>query len=102
MYDRLTTCGEFPVTWSLADLKGQISYHFMSSLVQREIWPVFQWVKIDGKVLEYLNTLFYFGDLLLPQGSKGSDGNREARGWDPRRVCAAEDQKWAVAKAEPK
>lgn len=28
-----------------------------------------QRVKINGKVLEYLDILFYFGDLWLPKGS---------------------------------
>lgn len=33
----LIMCGEFPVTCSPVDLKGQISYQFISSYVQREI-----------------------------------------------------------------
>lgn len=64
----LIMCDEFPATCILTELKGQISYQFIISSVQREMWRVLQWVKVNEKVLEYVDNSFYFGDLLLPQG----------------------------------
>lgn len=96
--------GEFPVTCRPVDLKGQISYQFISSSVQREIWPVcYSALKLIGNSWSTLTSYFTLETCCFPrEAHKGRDGTRKARDWDSGRVCVAEDEKSTVAKEAPK
>lgn len=96
----LMKCDEFPVTYILTDLKGQISHQFISSSVQREIWTVcHSELKLMGKSWRMWTICFTLETCCFPREScKGRDGTRKARGWKPVRIRAAEDEKSTIAK----
>lgn len=96
----LMKCDEFPVTYILTDLKGQISYQFISSSVQREIWTVcYSELKLMGKSWRKWTIYFTLETCCFPREScKVRDGTRKARGWGPIRICATESEKLTVAK----
>lgn len=96
----LMKCDEFPVSYILTDLKGQISYQFISCSVQREIWTVcYSELKLMGKSWRMWTIYFTLETCCFPREScKGRDGTRKARGWEPVRIFAVEDEKSTVAK----
>lgn len=61
-------CGEFPVTCILTDLKGHISYQFISSSVKKEKWAVcYSDLKLMGRSWS-LWTMLLLQGILQGQG----------------------------------